>query len=378
MIPLCIPDLSGNEARYLQECITTGFVSSVGPFVSKLEDMVAEATGSVAAFATSAGTTGLHLALVTVGVEAGDLVILPSFTFIASANAVATAGAGPWLLDVEQSAWTLDAAQLERVLAEETSPGPRGPVHKASGRRVGAIMPVHVLGTPADMDPICAIARTHGIPVVADAAAAIGATYKGRALGEMGADLSVLSFNGNKTVTAGGGGAVFGRDQSLVDLARHLGTTARVGRDYLHDRVGFNYRMTNVEAAVGCAQLERASDFVAAKRRIRRVYDEALAGLGGAAPFPRPDWGESGCWFSGLLMDTAAAAIALRGRLAEAGIDARPFWRPVHLQPPYAGAPRATLAATESVWERVVTLPCSTNISEAELNTVIAAIRAAS
>lgn len=371
MIPLSIPDLSGNEAVYLQECVTTGFVSSVGPFVGRLERLVAEETGSAGAVATSCGTTGLHVALVALGVGRDDLVIAPSFTFIASVNAISHCGAQPWLLDVERTSWGLDPEILARVLAEQTRPGPNGPVRTACGRRIGAIVPVHVLGTPPHMEAIVAIARRHGIPVLADAAAAIGATYEGRPLGQWGADLSVLSFNGNKTVTSGGGGAVFGCDQELLDRVRHLSTTARVGSDYLHDAVGYNYRMTNLQAAVGCAQMERAGELVAAKRRIRVLYDEAFAGLAGSTAFPQPNWGQSGCWFSGLVVDSPATSERLRAHLRANGIDARPFWRPAHLQPPYADAPRTPLPVTEDLWQRVVTLPCSTNISPEEIQRVI-------
>lgn len=375
MIPLCVPNLTGNEARYLQECVDSTFVSSVGPFVDRLEDMVAAAAGSpVRAVATSAGTTGLHAALTAVGVERDDLVIMPAFTFVASANAVAQCGATPWLLDVAADSWTLDPALLERVLEDETARDGDTLRHRASGRRVAAVLPVHVLGCPADMDAIIAAARTRGLKVVADSAAALGSRYRGRRIAQLGADLSVVSFNGNKTVTAGGGGAVVGTDPELLALVRHLTTTARVSPDYLHDRVGFNYRMTNLQAAVGCAQLERLDEFVVAKRRIRAAYDAAFAGRPDVGFFPQPDWAESECWFSGFVLDRAERMAALRAGLRDRGIDARPFWRPMHLQPAFVEAPRTPMTVTESVWDRIVTLPCSTSLTETELRTVVAAV----
>jgi len=379
MIPLAVPNLAGNEARYLAECVATGYVSSVGPFVRRFEAMVAAATGATDAVAVSSGTVGLHLALTCAGVGRDDLVILPALTFIASANAIAHCGATPWLMDVTTESWTLDPAALARALATETAPSGGAVVHRASGRRVGAILPVHTLGHPADMDAILAVARRHNLPVVADGAATLGATYKSRPPAQWGAALTVLSFNGNKTVTAGGGGALVGVDSALLDRARHLSTTARVGQDYDHDAIGYNYRMTNLQAAVGCAQMEQCDGFVAAKRRIARRYDEAFADLPGVEPFPQAPWAESACWFSGLVLPPAQAAEAgrIRERLRGNRVDARPFWKPMHLQAPYRAAPRTELPVTESLWPRVLTLPCSTDLTAGDQDLVIAEVRAA-
>jgi len=326
--------------------------------------------------AVSTGTVGLHLALVVAGVGRDDLVALPALTFIASANAISHCGAQPWLFDVHAESWTLDPATLDRALVEETERRGDRLVHRATGRRVAAVMPVHTLGHPADMDAILAVAQRHGLPVVADAAAALGAAYKGRRPAEWGAALSVVSFNGNKTVTAGGGGALVATDPALLRQARHLSTTARVGTEYEHDQVGYNYRMTNLQAAVGCAQMEQLDAFVAAKRRIARRYDQAFADIPGAGRFPATPWAESACWFSGLTIDAPDSA-ALRRALRGNDIDARPFWKPMHLQRPYRDAPRTELAVTESLWRRIVTLPCSTQLSESEQDRVIAATRAA-
>lgn len=369
MIPLAVPDLSGNEARYLQDCIASTFVSSIGPFVDRLETMVGAVAGAQAAVATSSGTAGLHVALVAVGVKPDDLVVLPSFTFIASANAINQCGAEPWLFDVDAESWTLDVDLLRAMLAAETRADGSGRIHIPSGRRVAAIMPVHTLGLPAHMDAITEIARDFGLPVVADAAPAIGATYKGRPIGKCGADLSVFSFNGNKTVTSGGGGAVFGDDSEALALTRHLSTMARSGADYDHDRPGFNYRMTNLQAAVGCAQLERLDDLVAAKRRIRRTYENAFADMEEAGKFPAPDWAESACWFSGVAWQSDPDA--LRAKLRDARIDARPFWKPVHLQKPYEASPRTEQKITGDIWRRIVILPCSSNLTDDEQARVI-------
>jgi dTDP-4-amino-4,6-dideoxygalactose transaminase len=373
MIPLCVPHLGGNEGRYLQECVDSTFVSSVGPFVDRLATMTALAAGAVTAVPTASGTTGLHLALAALGIGQNDLVVLPSFTFIASANAISHCGAKPWLMDIDPVSWTLDPILLEVTLEAETEQ--RGGVlrHKATGARVAAIMPVYTLGQPADMDAICAVAARFGLPVVADAAAAIGSTYKGRPPGQMGALLSVFSFNGNKTVTSGGGGAVFGNDTDLLAHAAHLSSTARAGTAYSHDRVGFNYRMTNLEAAVGCAQLEQLDGFIAAKRRIRARYDQAFGGMVGVGLFPDPEWAESACWFSGLVLDRPAPPVC--AALREDGIEARPFWMPVHLQAPYKTCPTTPMPVAERIWDRVITLPCSTNLGIEDQDKVIGSLK---
>ena len=274
MIPLAVPNLNGREREYLNQCIDTTFVSSVGSFVERLEALTAELSGTRYGVATSSGTTGLHLALTGYGVERDDLVIIPSFIFIATANAVAHCGAMPWFMDVEPDTWTMDAAQLERELEEKTDWQGERLIHKETGRRVAAIMPVYTLGNIPDMDRIRAIAKKYKLPLIADAAAAIGATYKGKKTGEL-ADCTVFSFNGNKTVTAGGG-AVVGDDETMMKRLKHLSTTARVSAEYDFDMVGFNYRMTNIQAAVGCAQLERAEELVERKRQIRRTCREAF------------------------------------------------------------------------------------------------------
>jgi dTDP-4-amino-4,6-dideoxygalactose transaminase len=379
MIPLSTPDLSGNEAQYLQQCISDGFVSTAGAFVPKFEEMVSRAVGAPYAVATASGTCALHVGLVALGVKPGDLVILPSYTFIASANAISHAGATPWLFDIAPDSWTLDADLLATKLAGETKRVGSDIVHAASGRRVAAIMPVYALGLPVDMDKIVATARQYGLPVLADAAAALGATYRGKPIGRLGADLSMISFNGNKTVTSGGGGALVGENVELMGLVRHLVSTARQGEDYNHDQVGYNYRMTNIEAAVGCAQMERADQLVGAKRRIRAVYDAALSGLPGVAMFPSPPWADGACWFSGLLLTDGAkkSVEAMRSLLKANGIEARSFWKPMHLQAPYQDAPCTGMPVAEEIWGRVLTLPCSTHLSPADQAKVIAVVQEA-
>lgn len=372
MIPLAVPNLTGNEKKYLDDCIDTTFVSSVGEYVNRFEKMIAEATGSKFAVATSAGTTGLHVALTAVGVKHGDLVILPSFTFIASANSIAHCGAAPWLMDIESTTWCLDPTLVHSSLERECEKQGEDLIHKASGRRVAAIMPVYTLGNIPDMQEFRVIADEYKLPLVADAACAIGATNGEFNIGSL-ADLSVLSFNGNKTITCGGGGAVVGNDERLTSLVRHLTTTARIWPDYDFDMVGFNYRMTNVQAAIGCAQMESLNQFIARKREIRLFYEDRLSGLkeNGYDFFPTTDG--SSCWFSGIVLPKGTILDDLKrvcSALKEFGIEGKTFWKPVHLQKPYKDAPRVEMSISEELWERVLTLPCSTGISAMELDAV--------
>lgn len=373
MISLSVPNLTGNEKSYLDDCIDTTFVSSVGEYVNRFEHMVAEATGSKYAVATSSGTTGIHAALTAVGVKRDDLVIIPTFTFIASANAVRHCGADPWLMDISLDDWCLDPTLVSKEIENNCEKRSDGLYHKGTDRRVAAIMPVYTLGNIPDMVRFRDIAEEYGLPLVVDAACAIGATYDGKSFGGM-ADLSILSFNGNKTVTCGGGGAVVGNNEELLNHVRHITTTARVWPDYDFDEVGFNYRMTNIQAAVGCAQMERLDRFIERKRTIRGYYERNLTNLSdnGLSFFPTTPG--SSCWFSGIVIRYGAKledAKKICENLKAVGIESRTFWKPVHLQKPYKQSPVSDASVSESLWQRIVTLPCSTGITDEELKKVV-------
>ena len=370
-VPLAVPNVGPAEAANLQACIDTTFVSTVGAFVGEFERGVAELSGAVEGVAMGAGTLALHMSLHGLGVGRGDLVVLPSFTFIASANSVRHTGADPWLFDVAED-WTLDPQQVADALARDTHRAGDDLIHTPTGRRVAALMPVYTLGTPADMEALGALAEDYGLPIVADAAAAIGVTYKGEAIGGL-ADLTCYSFNGNKTITSGGGGMVVGNDTERLARIRHISTTARVSTDYEHDEVGYNYRMTNLQAAVGVAQLGRLPEFLDIKRRIRARYDAAFGDVPGISPFPYPTDRESACWFSGLVLDEGhpMSAAEVCAALQARNIQARVFWKPVHLQAPYADAPRESMTRSENTYRRIVTLPCSTLLTDEVQDRVI-------
>ena len=377
MIPMAIPNLTGNEKKYLDNCIDTTFVSSVGEYVNRFEKMVAESTGSNDAVATSCGTTGLHAALTAIGVKHNELVIIPSFTFIATANAIHCCGAEPWLMEVNEKDWCLEPDLVKSEIETNCIKNDDGCViHKPTGKRVAAIMPVFTLGNVPDMTAFEGISKTYGLPLIADAACAIGATHRGEPLGRL-ADLSVLSFNGNKTITCGGGGAVVGNNEEMLNHVRHLTTTARVWPDYDFDEAGFNYRMTNIQAGVGVAQMERLSDFVSTKRKVREYYRSVFSDFlsKGISSFPTTDG--SACWFSGIVMPYGSSLEDSKNvctQLKEQGIEARPFWKPIHLQKPYENCPKTETHFTDSLWQRIITLPCSTNITDEELNVVKEAV----
>lgn len=372
MIPLAVPNLTGNEKKYLDDCIDTTFVSSVGEYVNRFEQMVADATGSRFAVATSSGTTGIHVALTAAGVKRDDLVIIPTFTFIASANAVKHCGADPWLMDISLDNWCLDPKLVRSEIEKHCEKHTDGLYHKDTGRRVAAIMPVYTLGNIPDMNEFRTIADEYGLSLVVDAACAIGATYNDEPFGGL-ADLSVLSFNGNKTITCGGGGAVVGSNEELLNHVRHLTTTARVWPDYDFDEIGFNYRMTNIQAAVGCAQMERLDQFIDRKRYVRGYYEKELAGLKDKGISFFPTTSGSSCWYSGIVLREDSKlddAKSICAHLKENGIESRTFWKPVHLQKPYSQSPVSTVSVSENLWQRVITLPCSTGIFDEELKKV--------
>lgn len=376
MIPLSTPNLLGNERKYLNECIDTTFVSSVGEFVNRFENMVAKVSGVRYATATSSGTTGLHTALMVCGVKRNELVIIPSYTFIATANSVAHCGATPWCIEVDEQSWTMSPRCLQEELERNTYFDGKNLFHTITKQRVAAIMPVYTLGLPADMDSINTIANRYNLPVIADAAAAIGAEYKKEPIGKI-ADITVYSFNGNKTITCGGGGMLVSDNKELIDQAKHIATTARIGTEYNFDMIGYNYRMTNVQAAIGCAQVERLDEFLIKKRQIRQRYDTEFENYQTIQLFPKVDYANGTCWFSGIVFkpDYKKSIYEVIEKLKDKGIESRLFWKPVHLQVPYLDIPKSKLNFTDRLWDRILTLPCSTHISDAELDVVLETVK---
>lgn len=374
MIPLAVPNLAGREAEYLNECVRTNFVSTIGPFVPTLEQMSAELVGFPNAVATNTGTSALHVGLKALGVQARDLVVLPSYTFIASANAVRMCGADAWFFDMDEMRWGLDPDSVAREFDRVAQFRSGSLWHKELNQRIAAVIAVCAAGQPPKLKELVDVAAAVGVPLLLDAAGAAGATYEGRKIGEE-VDHAIVSFNGNKTFTAGGGGVFLSRDDDVAAMARHLTTTARTGDDYSHDVEGFNYRMTNVQAAIGCAQLEQSETFLERKRSIDATYRAAWVGSD-LAPFPRFEWMDSSCWMTGALLPEGGRleVSSLVNALMLRGVQARGFWKPMHLQTPYALSPRTTMTQTDTVWSRVLTLPSSTSLSHEDQNRVVEAV----
>jgi perosamine synthetase len=377
MIPLCVPELAGNEWRYVKECLDSNWLSSAGAYVERFEAAFAAHLGTAHAVAMMNGTSALHAALLAVGVGPGDEVLVSDLTFIAPANAVRYAGAEPVFVDAEPATWQMDPALVAEFLQEDCAPGEGGLYNKASGRRIGAVLPVHILGHPADMDAICAAAAVHDVPVIEDAAEALGARYRGRPMGALG-DAACFSFNGNKLITTGGGGMVVTGDAGLAERLRYLTTQAKCDpEEGVHGEVGYNYRLTSVQAALGMAQLERLEALVAAKRRIARRYNAALADLPGLVPMQEAAWAESAYWLYTVRVDPGLDRRRLRRRLNEAGVDVRPYWQPMHLSPAHVGAACLGGAVAEALYGELMSLPSSCGLGEAEQTRVIEALTAA-
>jgi len=378
-IPNAVPCLRGNEWQYLKECLDSNWVSSVGPFVERFEQALASWVGVRHGVATVNGTAALHVALLVAGVEAGDEVLVPALTFAATANAVRYCGAVPVFMDSEPQTWTVDAQKVADFLARECDVRGGRVVNRATGRRVRALLPVHLYGHPADLDPLLELAARLPLALVEDAAEALGARYKGRRVGAHGL-AGCLSFNGNKIITTGGGGMILTDDEPLARRAHHLTTQAReAGLEWIHREVGFNYRLTNIQAALGVAQLEQLEGFVASKRETARAYTAALAALGGAEPLGEAPWASSSFWMYSALLDPAryGDVRALIARANAARIQLRPLWHPLHRQPAFTAHQAYRIEVADRLYARGVSLPCSVGITAEERERVIAFLAAA-
>ncbi|MDE2166822.1 MAG: LegC family aminotransferase [Alphaproteobacteria bacterium] len=381
-IPLSVPVLSGREWQYVKECLDTNWVSSAGLFIERFERATAAALNAEHAVAVVNGTAALHLAMVLLGVGPGDEVVVPALTFIATANAVRYTGAVPAILDVEADYWQLDAAKLEAFLREGCIRHNGTLSNKATGRRIAAILPVHALGHPCDMDAIIAVADPYGIPVVEDAAEAIGARYKGRYVGTIGR-MGCLSFNGNKTITCGGGGMILTGDAKIAARARYLSSQAKDDEiAYVHSEIGYNYRLTNVLAAIGLAQIEKLDEHIAAKERIARRYYDGLAGIPGLTPMLQANWAQNVHWLFTILIDSTRFGLdnmTLLNRLLEAGIETRPLWQPMHRSSALRDAfVHSEITVADRVHAQALSLPSSVNLTPEQQDRVIASIKQAS
>ena len=370
-ILLSAPSVGPREREYLLRAFDSGWIAPLGPEVDGFESELAEVVDGGAVVALSSGTAALHLALLLAGVTDQDDVLVQSLTFAATANAVRYTGARPVFVDSAPGTWTVDVSLVADYLE-----GCAG-----SGRRMPkAIIAVDIFGQCADYDELVRVCDPYGVAIIEDAAEALGSTYRGRPAGSL-APLGVLSFNGNKVITTSGGGALVTRDPVVAARAKHLATQAREpAAHYEHVEVGYNYRLSNLLAAVGRAQLERLPEFVKKRQAIRAGYATALAGVPGVQLMPEADYGVSNCWLSVLTVDpraTGTTAENVRVALDEAGIESRPIWKPMHLQPVFADYPCLGGSVVQGLFSSGLCLPSGAGLGDAELARVGEALLAA-
>jgi perosamine synthetase len=365
MLLLSGPNMGGNELKYVTECISTGWVSSVGAYVDQFEKMSAEFAGTKYAVATSSGTTALHICLVMLGVNNNDYVITPNITFIATCNAIKYTGADPILIDTDEKSWQMDLGLLEEFLANETEQRNGVCHYKKDGRRIPVIMPVHVLGNICDMDRLLALAKQHHLVVVEDSTEALGSYYKGKHAGSFGL-LGTFSYNGNKIITTGGGGMIVTDDEALAKKAKHLTTQAKSDPfEYIHDEIGYNYRLVNVAAAMGVAQMEQLPGFLQRKKEIIQFYKSELQDIGDigfqqVSEEVNPNW-----WLP--TISTTRQREVLKA-LNDHQMQSRPFWVPMNqLRMFKDNIYYHKTDRSDVVYRHCLSIPCSTNITDEQL-----------
>ncbi len=354
------PFFGGNEWSYVKECLDTGWVSSVGKFVDKFENALTEFTGAKRAVAVVNGTAALHIALSLVGVEQNDEVLVPDLTFVAIANAVMYCGAVPHFIDSEKNTLGIDPGKLEMYLREISQIRLDGCYNKKTGRRIKAVVPMHTFGHPVDLDTLEEISSRYKLEMIEDAAEALGSYYKGKHVGNWG-KLSTLSFNGNKTITTGGGGAIITNDEALGRLVKHITTTAKAPHkwSYFHDMVGYNYRLPNINAALGCAQLEQLPQFVEKKRTLSKKYQKAFTDISGISFFLEPDFAKSNYWLNAISLENSRQRDDLLEITNSKGIMTRPTWTLMHRLPMFQSCPRMDLSVAKDIEAKVINIPSS-------------------
>jgi len=379
-VPLCVPEIRGNEWKYVKECLDTGWVSSVGRFVEQFEREVADFVGSRFGVATVNGTSALHIALKVAGVEPGDEVLISSLTFIAPANAIRYVGAFPVFIDAEPEFWQMDPQRVLDFLQNHCIWRAGALYNQATGRRVKALLPVHILGHPVDLDPLREVAHRFDLPIIEDATESLGAEYRGKMVGNLG-DIACFSFNGNKLITTGGGGMIVTNHMQWAERAKHLTTQAKDdGLEYIHNEVGYNYRLTNVLAAMGCAQMEQLPAYIEAKRKIAFEYTAGFLNVPGLTPMKEATWALSTFWMYTILVDQREFGMdsrALLRKLEEAKCQTRPLWQPLHRSRAFADCETFDCPVADRLNREAISLPCSVGIAQEDVMRVIDAVTSA-
>jgi perosamine synthetase len=384
-IPLCAPQLGGNDEKYVTQCLRSTWVSTVGSidpeydFLTRFEEMTARYVGAPHAVAACSGTAALHLALLALGVQPEDEVITSALTFIAPVNAIRYVQAHPVLIDAEPQTLQMDTDACIRLL-KTTTPGPNGRINPSTGRRIGAVLPVHILGHAADLSQLAPLCRELNVPLLEDATEALGTRAHGSMCGTIG-DAGCYSFNGNKLITTGGGGMLVSHNPQVAQRARHLSTQAkRDPIEFVHDEVGYNYRLTNLQAALGVSQMEQIDHFIHAKRRIAQRYTEALSNCPGIRTPVTPHWQQPNCWLYTIQVDPAKFGCdsrTLMRALAAERIQSRPLWQPLHKSPAHPQLHSFHCPNAHHLAQTSLSLPCSTGLTDAQQNRVLSVIRSA-
>ena len=377
-IPLSVPEIRGNEWLYIKECLDTNWVSSAGSFVDRFESQIAEYVQTKYAVATVNGTSALHLALLASGVEPNDEVIVSDLSFVAPANAIRYVGAWPVFMDSELLYWQMDTEKLDDFLKSGCTWKNGNLFNNITGRRVTAILPVHILGHPCDLDPILELAKKYNLVVIEDATESLGAKYKQQMVGSIG-DVGCLSFNGNKLITTGGGGMLITNRRGWADHARYLSTQAKDDPvEYVHSHIGYNYRLTNIQAALGVAQVENIEEFIQRKRDIARRYESGFALLEDMTLMSRQLGSEPVYWLYTVLLPQHFSSDLRKifvSRLNAKGIQCRPLWHPLHSLPPYKDCYAYKIENVFDIYNRAVSLPCSVGLDNADQDDCIEAFK---
>lgn len=373
MIPLSVPQLEGNEWKYVKDCLDTGWISSAGSYVNQFEQMVADYVGAKYGIACMNGTVGLHIAQILSGVEQGDHVITPNITFIATLNAIKYTGADPILIDVNASNWQMDLDLLEDFLANNTKSVEGQTILNSTNRPVKAIMPVHVLGNIGDVDKLVSIAEKYNLIILEDSTESLGSFYKGKHTGTFG-KFGVFSFNGNKIISTGGGGVIVTDDEELAKKAKHLTTQAKSSAmEYIHDEIGYNYRLVNVLAAIGVAQMEKFTNLLENKRKMDEFYRSELTGVGDIVFQEVSKDVEANCW---LFTFKTSRMRDLLSFLNENGVMSRPFWMPMNQLNMFKNDIYVTKNnESNSIYETCISIPSSAGITEEQMKEVVKQIK---
>ncbi|MGB3164029.1 MAG: LegC family aminotransferase [Chitinophagaceae bacterium] len=374
-IALSLPNIAGNEWKYVKDCLDTGWISSVGSYVTQFEQMVADFTGAKYGVAAVNGTAALHISLLLSGVKQHDYVILPNLTFVASANSIKYLGADPLLIDADPNLWQMDLDLLEEFLENETDEKDGYLFYIKDGRRIGAIMPVHILGNMCDMDRFLSIVKKYPLPIVEDATESLGTTYKGVSAGKF-SPLACFSFNGNKIISTGGGGVIVTDDEALAKHAKHLTTTAKASADeYYHDEVGYNYRLVNVLAAIGVGQMELLPSFIKRKKECVAFYKKELTGVADIRFQQELPGVETNGWLFTIQTDKQQQ---LLDHLNKNKILSRRFWMPMNKLPMYKDCVYVQKKDnSDYIYNTCLSIPSSTSITDEELTIVVDEIKAA-